>query len=136
MRALLAIEENVLAELIAFRLELLSYTVEVCNTKFRMMQMLDSSKFDILLVDTALPDSNIKDSVSSVRQKLKKHALGVMVVSLDPSLELVEQTYRVGADDYLLAPFDLNTLQTKIENMVKALNFQPNHQKLEISSAR
>ncbi len=117
MKVLLAIAEEVLAELIAFRLELLSYTVETCGSKAKMMSFLETGGFSTLLLDTSLPDANIRDSIVAVRQKYPRDVLSILCVSLDPSLEMVEQAYRLGANDYILAPFDLNTLQTKVDRL-------------------
>ncbi len=41
-------------------------------------------------------------------------------MSVDPSLELVEQAFRCGADDYLLAPFDPQVLQTKLDRLLQS----------------
>ena len=119
MKALLAITEGVLAELIAFRLELLGYFVEICETKSAMLGHLQAEAFDILLLDTKLPDAGVADSVASVRHLFAKSSLAILMISMDPSLEAVEQSYRLGADDYLLAPFDLNALQTKVDNVIE-----------------
>ena len=119
MKILLAIAEEVLADLIAFRLELLGHSVEVCGTRAAMLERLASSAASVLLLETTLPDSGLRESLTTLRQRFTKDTLRVLCISLDPSRERVEQSYRLGADEYLLAPFDLQTLQVKLDRLCR-----------------
>jgi DNA-binding response OmpR family regulator len=118
MQILLVTEEELLAELIAFRLELLGHSVETRTTADQMMRSLQDSEFSLLIVDTRLPDANTRDSLTKVRSCWSKESLPILVISMDQSLELVELAFRCGADDYLLAPFDPQAMQSKLEKLI------------------
>ena len=118
MQILLVTEEELLAELIAFRLELLGHAVETRTTAEQMIRTLHETKYSLLIMDTRLPDSNTRDSLSKVRGQWSKEILPILVISMDQSLELVELAFRCGADDYLLAPFDPQAMQSKLDRLL------------------
>jgi DNA-binding response OmpR family regulator len=118
MRIILATEELVLAELLAFRLELLGHQVEMRHTAEQLYATLQESDYALGIIDTALPDSNIRDVLNKIRSRWSKNHLPILVISMDQSLELVEQVFRCGADDYLLAPFDPQAMQTKLDRLL------------------
>jgi two-component system response regulator FlrC len=127
MKILLVTEELVLAELIAFRLELLGHEVQMRHAAAGTLVALEDESYSLLMIDTALPDANIRDVLSKIRGKWSKDALPILVISMDQSLELVEQVYRSGADDYLLAPFDPQSMQTKLDRLLNRRTSAPTH---------
>ena len=118
MQILLVTEEELLAELIAFRLELLGHSVEIKADSEQMLRSLQDSTYSLLILDTQLPDTNTRDSLSKVRSRWSKDILPILMISMDQSLELVELAFRCGADDYLLAPFDPQAMQNKLEELL------------------
>lgn len=118
MQILLVTEEELLAELIAFRLELLGHSVETRTTAEQMLRALQDTTYSLLIMDTRLPDSNTRDSLTKVRSRWSKENLPILIISMDQSLELVELAFRCGADDYLLAPFDPQAMQTKLDKLL------------------
>ena len=118
MKILLVTEEELLADLIAFRLELLGHAVETRGSAEQMFRSLQDNEYSLLIMDTQLPDGNSRDSLAKVRARWSKEKLPILVISMDQSLELVEIAFRCGADDYLLAPFDPQTMQTKLDKLL------------------
>jgi DNA-binding response OmpR family regulator len=118
MRILLATEEPLLAELIAFRLELLGHVVDSVHAATQAHAALDTNEYSLLILDTALPGTNVRESLTKIRGRWSKDLLPILVISMDQSLEQVEHVYRCGADDYLLAPFDPQSLQSKLDRLL------------------
>lgn len=125
MKILLVTEEAVLAELLAFRLELLGHIVETRHTAAQLHAALEEGGYSLVIADTALPDANIRETLTKVRGRWSKELLSILVISMDQSMELVEQVYRCGADDYLLAPFDPQTMQNKLDRLLNHPESQP-----------
>ncbi|MDZ4850297.1 MAG: response regulator [Pirellulaceae bacterium] len=119
MKILLATDESLLAELLALRLELLGHFVETRTTAAQLFSALQDSDYALAIVDTVLPDANIRDVLNKIRSRWSKNHLPILVISMDQSLELVEQVFRCGADDYLLAPFDPQAMQTKLDRLLR-----------------
>ncbi len=120
MQILIAIEEPLLAELIAFRLELLGHQVEIRATAEQLHLALGDTSYAMAVVDTSLPDASMRETLSKLRTRWSREQLPIMVVSVDQSLELVEQAVRFGADDYLLIPFDPQSLQFKLDRLLQS----------------
>jgi DNA-binding response OmpR family regulator len=118
MRILLVTSEKLLSELIAFRLELLGHAVDTMTNADEMHRALNESSYALLIMDTRLPDSSARDSLVKIRGRWSRDALPILMISLDQSMELVELAFRCGADDYLLAPFDPETMQGKLERLL------------------
>lgn len=125
MKILLVTEEPVLAELLAFRLELLGHSVESRQNTVQLHAAAESGEYCLLIVDTDLPDANVRETITKIRGRWSKELLPILVISMDQSLELVEQVYRCGADDYLLAPFDPQAMQNKIDRLLHRSESQP-----------
>lgn len=124
MKILLVTEEAVLAELLAFRLELLGHSVETRHTAAQLHSALEEGGYALVIADTAMPDANIRETLTRIRGRWSKELLSVLVISMDQSMELVEQVYRCGADDYLLAPFDPQTMQDKLDRLLNRIDNQ------------
>lgn len=119
MKILLLSADEVLSEIIAFRLELLGHEVTVRETLAAAIDQLETTRFSLAIVDTGLADSNARDVAVKFRNRFSKEDLPILILSNDPSLELVEKLFRVGINDFLLAPFEPSTLQKKIEKLLE-----------------
>jgi DNA-binding response OmpR family regulator len=121
MKILLVTQEELLSELIAFRLELLGHTVDIRNSAAQIFISLQADTYSLLIADTRLPDANTRDTLIKIRSRWQRDTLPILMISMDQSMELVELAFRCGADDYLLAPFDPQAMQTKLDRL---LSFQ------------
>ncbi len=118
MRLLLATEEPLLAEIIAFRLELLGHNVDINSSAAQVLRSLEEYEYGVAMLDTSLSGGNIRETLTKIRSRWSKANLPIMVISMDQSLELVEQVFRAGADEYLLAPFDPQAMQSKLDRLL------------------
>ena len=125
MKIVLAVEEALLGELIAFRLELLGHQVDIRESAEQLRLSLQTTEYSLAIVDTSLPDSNIRETMTKLRSKWSREQLPVLVISMDQSLDLVEQAVRFGADDYLLAPFDPQIFQSKVDRLLQPRSNKP-----------
>lgn len=117
-RLLLVEPEVVLADLASFRLELLGYQMQVVSSGLEAMDHLRRDSFDLLIVDTNLPEGDGVEWLTQLRLEIKSDALPAMMFSLDPSLETVRRSYLAGAQDYLITPFDPTVLEEKVRKLL------------------
>ena len=110
--------DELLAELVSFRLELLGHEVIVWQSGSDMLSAISDTEADCLIVDTYLPDMQGWEAIAKVRKSCSADALPILTLSLDTDLSLVEQAYRAGANDYLITPFDPAILQAKCDAML------------------
>ena len=72
----------------------------------------NSSDYDLVLMDLMLP---YKDGGSLIREYRKRSNTPVIVISAKSMMETKLEVLRLGADDYILKPFDLDEVLVRIE---------------------
>ncbi|MCC9643025.1 response regulator [Rhodopirellula sp. JC740] len=110
--------EQVLADLAAFRLELLGYRLEVVSSGAEAVDRLRSQPADLLILDTKLPEGDGLEWLTELRLEFSPEQVPALVFSLDPSLEMVRRAYLAGAQDYLITPFDPTVLEEKVQKLL------------------
>ena len=118
MRIGLVEPDELLADLVSFRLELLGHDVTVWHAGNDMLAAIAKSDVDCLIIDTYLPDMHGWEAVHKVRKQLTADTLPILTLSIDTDLSLVEQAYRAGANDCWITPFDPATLQAKCDALL------------------
>jgi DNA-binding response OmpR family regulator len=110
--------DELLADLVSFRMELLGHQVVTWQSGGDMLEAIAENPVDCLVVDTYLPDMQGWEAIHRVRKSFALDVLPILALSIDTDLSLVEQAYRAGANDYLITPFDPVTLQAKCDAML------------------
>ena len=117
---LLLIEpDELIAELTAFRLELLGFRVEYFHRGEDGRQRAESLNPSVILVDSNLPDYDGFELVKQFSSNSRTAGIPLLVLSVDADLHRVEQAYRAGARDYLVLPYDPIVLETKIKRLIE-----------------
>jgi len=118
-RILLVEPELVLAEITAFRLELLGYQVEAVNSGERALGKIGEQIPDLLITDLVLPGLDGVGLIERLTTDEQTADLPIMVLSIDADLSRVQAVIGVGAMDFLVVPFDLGVLQEKVESLLE-----------------
>jgi DNA-binding response OmpR family regulator len=116
---LLCESDGLLADVTAFRLELLGYPIRVAGSLHALLESLSERLPDLLIVDVSLPDCEGTECIRRLRALYPEEQLPILVFSVDPSLEMVERAYLAGAQDYLITPFDPTVLEEKIHTLLQ-----------------
>jgi CheY-like chemotaxis protein len=112
-------EEPVLAEITAFRLELLGYRTTCVHTGEDLLKQLIDQTPDLLIMDTYLPDMSGIELINRITSDSRYGHIPVMVFSIDADLEAVHKAFDAGAKDYLVTPFDPAVLERKVELLLE-----------------
>ncbi len=78
--------------------------------------LLRKQDFDIVLMDLMLP---YKSGEHLIREFREYSQIPVIVLSAKSMMETRLEVLRLGADDYVLKPFDLNEVQVRIEVVLR-----------------
>lgn len=115
---LLLVEDNLALStaLIPF-LEKSGYNCEHCTTAQDALSLLESSVFDLILLDIVLDESSGYDVISSLRRK--KDTLPILVISSLSEVDNRIKGLTLGADDYLTKPFDNRELLARISSLLR-----------------
>lgn len=69
----------------------------------------------LVLVDWNMPEMNGIEFVRAVRQLDRYDGVKVMMVSSEADRSRIETALEVGADEYAMKPFDVETIRAKLE---------------------
>ena len=116
---ILAESDPLLADITAFRLELLGYQLRIVGSISLLNAAIGERIPDILVLDTCMPDGDGVECVARLRTQYTESQLPILVFSIDPSLETVERAFLAGAQDYLITPFDPTVLEEKIHDLLE-----------------
>ena len=76
--------------------------------------LLCSKQYDVMLLDWVMPSMSGLDLLKKIRQERRFQKLGVIMVTSESSKENVIQAIKAGANDYVVKPFNANTLKNKL----------------------
>jgi two-component system alkaline phosphatase synthesis response regulator PhoP len=122
-RLLLIEDEATLSLLLCERLEREGYSVMACKDGIQGLAQAMSGTFDLLLLDVRLPGRNGFE----VCHELRRHCLNVPVLMLTARGDIKDRVkgLKIGADDYLVKPFDVTELLARIEALLRRASNSP-----------
>ena len=132
MKILLMEDDIILSEIILEHLESLGYEVSVVYNGIEAEDLAYAKKFDLLLLDVNVPNVDGFTFLNNLRQTGNKTP-AIFITSLD-SIEDLKLGFAMGCDDYIKKPFDLNELETRINN-IKRLYKIEQKERLEIGES-
>lgn len=117
MKKILLVEDDTaLSAGLCFELEEEDYLTVAAHSLKKAAQLLETSKFDLLLLDVDLPDGN---GFTFYREIRKRYEIPVMFLTGRKEEEDVLGGYDLGADDYVTKPFSPSILKRKIAVILK-----------------
>ena len=117
MRLLLVEDDVMVASGIKLGLSNAGYTVDWVGSAERAEQALDRDSFDLAIVDIGLPGINGLE----LTQRLRARGLGmpVLILTARDALHDRVQGLDLGADDYMLKPFELPELLARLRALLR-----------------
>ena len=112
MRILIVEDDPVLSDGIRIGLGLSGSTVDAVANRADARAALETTKFDVVVLDLMLPDGSGLDLVREIRSKGDRTPV-VILTALDAAPDRVKGL-DTGADDYLGKPFDLDELAARV----------------------
>ncbi|MDO8535638.1 MAG: response regulator [Candidatus Omnitrophota bacterium] len=114
-------DEGDLLKLARTRLEASGYKVLTLDSGDRAVEYVRSEKPDLILLDIVMPGKNGCAVCKELKADKATRLIPVIVFTAQyPEEEYVKtNTEEIGADDYVLKPFDAQTLLAKIKFLIK-----------------
>jgi two-component system, chemotaxis family, chemotaxis protein CheY len=112
-RILIVEDSATMRSLIVSSLEELAAAVKIVEAKtgFEALRLLPRESFDLVVTDINMPDINGLELVSFMKGSDKYASIPLVIVSTEGSERDVEKGLGIGADAYLVKPFDPETLR-------------------------
>src|SRR5687768_11787347 len=98
-----------------------SYDLEIVEAAsgFEALKTLPHHKFDAILTDINMPDINGLELVSFLKNHPTYSAIPVMVISTESTDEDRRRAAALGAEEYLVKPFQSSELVEKLRRLLR-----------------
>ena len=98
-----------------------SYDLEIVEAAsgFEALKTLPHHKFDAILTDINMPDINGQELVSFLKNHPIYKSIPIMVISTESSDEDRRRAAALGAEEYLVKPFESGELIDKLRRLLK-----------------
>ena len=118
MKILVVEDEAPIRDLISINLQLVGYEVFTAEDGIIAEKFLENQKVDLILLDVMIPGI---DGFSLI-EKIKKHNTPVIFVTAKESVLDRVKGLRLGAEDYIIKPFETIELLARIEVVLRRYN--------------
>lgn len=116
MKILVLDDEQRMLDLLEIVLTLRGYEV-VCTTSHEeVLNLIQKSSYDVLLLDVMMPDC---DGISLCKQIRMTSEIPIIMLTARVEKEDIVRGFQAGADDYVTKPFDEDILDARIHAVVK-----------------
>jgi DNA-binding response OmpR family regulator len=103
-------------------LELSGYGVTTASDGERALQLIDTEKPSLMILDVRMPGLNGYQVCERVR---KLSNVPIIMLTARAQLDDVTQGFAVGADDYVTKPFGVNELLARVKAVLRRFSLPP-----------
>ena len=109
---------SMLTNIIESETEELDLEIVEASSGFEALKILPHHQFDAVVTDINMPDINGLELVSFLKNHPSYRSIPVMVVSTESTSEDRRRAAALGAEDYLVKPFDPAELVAKLRKLL------------------
>jgi diguanylate cyclase (GGDEF)-like protein len=104
------------------------YDVETVSSAEEALHVLEREAFDVVVTDLVMPGVDGTELVGRIKERLPDQEIVMVtgVVDVKTAVEAMKQ----GATDYILKPFDRNTLASSLEKILQRRRLRDEHERL------
>ena len=117
-RILIVDDENSIAEMVKLCLTKNGYFCHTANDGAVAADYIERNRYDLVLLDIMLPEIDGYDLIEYIKQ----YETPVIFVTAKASVENRVKGLRLGAEDYIVKPFDLEELVARVETVLRRYN--------------
>ena len=114
-RILIVDDERSICEMVKLCLSKNNYLCDIAGDGLVASQMIEQNKYDLILLDVMLPEIDGFELMPYI----KEFNIPVIFISARTLVEDRIRGLKLGAEDYLVKPFDLNELLARIEVVLR-----------------
>jgi len=119
MSSLLVVDDNEMnRDVLGRRLEKAGYEVITVEDGIKALQVLENHKFDLILLDIMMPEMDGFQTLEQIRGREATREVPVVMLTSVNELDDVKRCISLGANDYVLKPYDIDELRKRIENLI------------------
>ncbi|MCM0083005.1 response regulator [Geomonas sp. Red32] len=119
-RILIAEDSNTMRSMLVSTIdELEKYSIVEAASGFEALRLLPREKVDLIITDINMPDINGLELISYVRNNPNYASIPLFIVSTESGDKDLEKGRALGANEYLVKPFDPVKLQELISKYLE-----------------
>lgn len=100
------------------------------------LQAISSGKFDLILMDVMLADGNGFDLTAQLRARPGGRDLPIIFMTSRGDIDDKITGFKLGAEDYIVKPFDSTELRLRVENRLQKMSSQRKSDVIEVANLR
>jgi type II secretory ATPase GspE/PulE/Tfp pilus assembly ATPase PilB-like protein len=120
-RVLIADDEPITRMLVKFLLEKEKFEVLEAANGRDAVEIASREHPDLLLIDLNMPEMNGYDAIAALRKDLSLATLPIVVLTSEEGPGIERRVLELGADDYILKPFDPDVLVSRVNAVFRRL---------------
>lgn len=124
MKILVVEDEKDIRELLTLHLKRSGFEVHAFPQADEIQEKIEKEKFQLAIVDWMLPGISGLELIRQIRRQKKSHELGILMLTAKGEPSDVILGLEVGADDYLVKPFDVQVLLARVRALQRRLELQ------------
>lgn len=101
------------------RLAMWSYQLDIAENGVQALEKMRTRPFDLVLLDIMMPEMNGYEVLEHMQSDIQLRLVPVIVISALDDLESVVRCIELGAEDYLLKPFNPVLFRARIESTLE-----------------
>lgn len=117
MRILLVEDDPVLVHGLKATLNASGYDVSAAPTGAYAERILLAKDFDLIILDLGLPDMDGQTLLNNLR--VRKNTIPILILTARDAVKDRIKGLKQGADDYMVKPFDLTELETRVHALIR-----------------
>ena len=120
-RVLVADDDTMVRMLVKMLLEQEGYEVLEAEDGRRGLEIVRTSRPDLALVDLSMPEVDGYEMIAALRADATLSSLAIMALTAEKSPASQQRVFDLGADDYLIKPFDRELLSARVRALFRRL---------------
>ena len=100
-------------------LQFRGYAVSNAADGVEALRLADKNRPDLVLLDIEMPGMDGLRFCQELRSNPRFHAIPVIFMSVRSELSDILAAYQVGADDYLVKPFDMLEMNARLQAVLR-----------------
>lgn len=119
MRILIVDDEHFIRRLVFNVLEVKGHEVYTMEDPVKALRLAQKKDFDLILLDVMMPNMDGMTLCQKLRSKKATKNVPIMMLTSKTQLSDVQEAVRAGANDYIMKPFNADTLEALIRKKLK-----------------
>jgi DNA-binding NtrC family response regulator len=123
-------------DLLSRLLARLGHTISTAENGRKALEILGTHTFDIVLLDMVMPEMDGLQVLGQIKRDGRLQKIPVIVISALEEMESVVHCLKMGAEDYILKPFNPIMLKARISTCLERMRLRKLSESLELRNMR